>query len=175
MRIIVVCLLVLALAFVGVPTIEAGCGSCGPEKSPGKTEAQCPDGVCSTTSSEKPVESPKHIHGGSNITTAGLRALLQSKVPLTILDARSGKYDDGRRIPGAKSLNADSKVSEILKILPEKESLIITYCSNLKCPASHKLFEHLKSLGYKNLLEYPEGIAGWIEAGYEVEKPPVKQ
>jgi len=121
------------------------------------------------------VESPKHIHGGSNITTAGLRALLQSKVPLTILDARSGKYDDGRRIPGAKSLNADSKVSEILKILPEKESLIITYCSNLKCPASHKLFEHLKSLGYKNLLEYPEGIAGWIEAGYEVEKPPVKQ
>lgn len=86
-----------------------------------------------------------------------------------IVDARSGKYDDGRRIPGAKSLNAASKVSAILTMLPEKEALIVTYCSNLNCPASGKLFKHLKSLGYKNLIEYPEGIQGWLGAGHEVE------
>ncbi len=91
-----------------------------------------------------------------------------SGVPLTILDARSGQYDDGKRIPGALSLNAESKPEEIAKVLPNKEGLIITYCANLKCPASDMLYKHLKSLGYSNLLEYPEGIQGWIEAGNPV-------
>ncbi|HEY9069288.1 MAG TPA: rhodanese-like domain-containing protein [Candidatus Ozemobacteraceae bacterium] len=174
MKILGICFLALAIVLLGAPLIEAGCGTCGHDKSPGKTESTCPDGVCSNPPTGKVSEAPKHTQGGSTITTEGLRALLQSKVPLTILDARSGTFDDGRRIPGAKSLNAASKVSEVLKLLPEKESLIVTYCSNLKCSASHKLFEYLKSLGYKNLLEYPEGIAGWIEAGHDVEQPPVK-
>ena len=96
--------------------------------------------------------------------------MLNAKTPLILLDARSGKFDDGTRIPSAKSLNSESKVLEILKMVPDKESLVVTYCSNLKCPASDKLAKHLKSLGYKNVVEYPEGIQGWKEAGNSVEK-----
>jgi len=164
------CLLsaVLVLVLLLTPSIQAACGSCGPIHAPGKTISPCPEGVCQAGNEKTGAESVKSS-AESSITTEGLKVLLQSKVPLTILDARSGKFDDGRRIPGAKSLNAASKVSEIVKTLPGKESLIVTYCANLQCPASHKLFEHLKSLGYKNVLEYPEGIAGWVKSGHEVE------
>lgn len=177
MRTFIVSLVIFTIALLVIPAVNAGAGSCGDcsscaccvsHPSPSEQSSDCPGGVCAVEPS-KPVEMKPRPSSGSVITTEGLKALLSSRVPMHILDARSGKYDDGRRIPGAKSLNTESKVSAILAMLPEKESLIVTYCSNLKCPASGKLFKHLKSLGYKNLIEYPEGIQGWIGAGHEVE------
>jgi len=104
----------------------------------------------------------------AEVNTSGLKTLIDSGVPLVILDARSGQFDDGKRIPGALSLNAESKPEEVAKVLPNKQALIVTYCANLKCPASDMLYKHLKTLGYSNLLEYPEGIQGWVEAGNPV-------
>jgi len=110
------------------------------------------------------------------INTAGLKALLQAKTPVTILDARTGKFDDGRRIPGAKALDPAASEAVIGSTLPEKTGLIVTYCAGLKCPASHLLGEKLRGLGYSNVIEYHEGIAGWVDAGNTVEKAsdPVK-
>jgi rhodanese-related sulfurtransferase len=88
---------------------------------------------------------------------------------MVILDARSGKYDDGRRIPGAKVLNADADEAEVAKVLPEKGALVVTYCGGLTCPASNALAERLKKLGYANVIEYPQGIAGWTKDGNSVE------
>ena len=107
--------------------------------------------------------------GEAVVSTKALKILLDSKTELVLLDARSGKYDDGKRIPGAKSLNAGSASEEIEKVIPSKESLVITYCGSLKCPASSKLHEHLSELGYKHVIEYPQGIKGWVEAGNSVE------
>ncbi|MFA7159697.1 MAG: rhodanese-like domain-containing protein [Kiritimatiellia bacterium] len=106
----------------------------------------------------------------ATVNTSGLAALIAAKVPMVIIDARSGKYDDGKRIPGAKSLNAGSTDEEIKALLPDKSALIITYCANLECPASHQLAEKLMKAGYVNLIEYPEGIEGWQKAGHKVEK-----
>ncbi len=161
-------------SFYSVLFAEEGCSSCShghSEAAATKADESCPDGVCAAeTKSEKPsaqVEEAKE-ESPATINTPGLKTLISSGVPLTILDARSGKWDDGKRLPGALSLNFESKPEEIAKVLPKKDSLVITYCSNLKCPASHKLYTHLKSLGYTNLIEYPEGIQGWIEAGNPV-------
>ena len=52
----------------------------------------------------------------------------------------------------------------------DKNALIVTYCSNTKCPASARLATRLRKLGYTNVLEYPEGIDGWAEAGKAVVK-----
>ncbi len=153
---------------------EEGCSSCSHEHKEAvapKADESCPDGVCAAEAkSEKPASETEPVKEESpaTINTAGLKTLIGSGVPLTILDARSGKWDDGKRLPGALSLNSESKPEEIAKVLPKKDALVITYCSNLKCPASHKLYTHLKSLGYSNLIEYPEGIQGWIEAGNPV-------
>jgi len=99
-----------------------------------------------------------------------LETLLASGASVTVLDARTGKYDDGRRIPGAKSLSAKSTEQEAAAVVQSKDALVVTYCSNLKCPASRMLAARLKELGYKNVLEYPEGIDGWAAAGKEVKK-----
>jgi len=87
-----------------------------------------------------------------------------------ILDARSEKYDDGRRIPGAKSLTDKSTAEEVAKVIKEKDQKIVTYCSSPTCPASARLAKHLKKLGYTNIREYPKGIKGWVKEGKKVEQ-----
>lgn len=104
------------------------------------------------------------------VNTAALKVLLDVKAPAAVLDARSGKYDDGKRLPGAKQLSPDAEESVIATTLPDKNALIVTYCAGLTCPASKALADRLKKLGYSKVLEYPEGIAGWIAAGNVVEQ-----
>jgi rhodanese-related sulfurtransferase len=58
----------------------------------------------------------------------------------------------------------------VAALLPDKQALVVTYCANLKCPASQMLAERLRTLGYSNVLEYHEGIKGWIDAGNAIEK-----
>ena len=105
------------------------------------------------------------------VNTKALAALINAKAVAVVLDARTGKFDDGRRIPGAKSLTAAATAEDAAKLIPAKDSLVVTYCANLKCPASGKLAAHLKGLGYTNVVEYPAGIDGWVEAGQKVEAP----
>lgn len=170
--------------FAGYLNAEPACSSCSSVEScsDAYTEKSCADTSCTSTDplhkhekvsakAEPQKEHTKveeHVKDVPIVNTLGLKTLIGSGVPLTILDARSGKYDDGKRIAGALSLNAESKAEEIAKVLPKKDALIVTYCANLKCPASNALYNHLKSLGYTNLIEYPEGIQGWIEAGNPV-------
>ncbi|MBT3376641.1 MAG: rhodanese-like domain-containing protein [Lentisphaerae bacterium] len=107
----------------------------------------------------------------ATISTDALAAILRSGVSVAVLDARTGKYDDGRRIPGAKSLASNATADQVKAAAGEKkDGLIVAYCSNLKCPASKRLATSLKKLGYTNVLEYPEGIDGWAKAGKTVAK-----
>jgi len=87
-----------------------------------------------------------------------------------VLDARTGTFDDGQRIPGARTLAPTASEAEIAAMLPDKGALVVTYCANLKCPASHMLGETLRKAGYTNVLEYHDGIEGWVAAGHAVEK-----
>ncbi len=102
------------------------------------------------------------------VNTAGLATLMNAKTPLVLLDARTGKYDDGKRIPGALTLGPAATNEEIAKVVPEKNALIVTYCVNPKCMASHHLAMRLREAGYLNVLRYPAGIEGWVEAGHQV-------
>lgn len=104
----------------------------------------------------------------ATIDAAALKALLDAKAPVTLLDARSGKYDDGSRIADATSLAPNASDAQIASALPVKDAPIVAYCVNTHCPASHKLAERLESLGYQNVKIMPEGIEGWKEAGNEV-------
>ncbi|MDD5677032.1 MAG: hypothetical protein PHW60_03445 [Kiritimatiellae bacterium] len=52
--------------------------------------------------------------------------------------------------------------------MKSKSALIVTYCANLKCPASVELAGKLKALGYKHVLEYPYGIEDWAAKGNPV-------
>jgi rhodanese-related sulfurtransferase len=137
-----------------------------------KTHDQCAkDGCCASgvCVAKKHNATSAAMEAGV-INTEALEALMRVKTPMTVLDARSAKYAAGNRLPGAKALAADATEAQMAAMLPEKQALVVTYCVNLKCPASHMLGERLRKLGYVNVLEYREGIEGWMAAGKTVEK-----
>ena len=147
-----VILAVVVVAFLALSTfVYAGCGGCGSGKS------------CSASKPAR-AEAPQ-----AQINTPALAALIRAKVPVTILDARTSKWDDGRRIPGAKTLTSGESLQKIRTLAPQKGGLIVTYCGSTKCPLSHKLAHRLGELGYTNVVEYAEGIAGWTKAGLPVQ------
>lgn len=112
---------------------------------------------------------------GPIISTLGLKVLMDAKVPMTILDARAGgKWDDGRRIPGAKGLNSKATADDAASVIKSKNDLVVTYCVSVNCPASKLLADRLRQLGYKHVIEDAEGIYGWADAnGLSVDQAPV--
>ena len=162
----ILALLGLCAGVAAVVGCQTGKGSCC--LSDRQQASCCPSGVCMAKPVTAPAaETPAAKEGVVN--TAALAALLRAKALVTVLDARTGTYDDGRRVPGAKTLSPAAADAVIAAALPDKKALIVTYCSGLKCPACHLLGEKLRGMGYTNVLEYHEGIDGWTAAGNAVE------
>jgi len=122
-------------------------------------------GICSGQGNLKFEEPP--VTSGNAISTLTLSTLLKSKVPLVLLDCRSGGCLSGKRIPGSKIFNVESKDDELQNLCPSKETLIVVFDGYPKCCARQPIMERLKNLGYLNVLEYPSGIQGWMAAGLE--------
>jgi len=151
---------------VQVAVADGSVGAMSECKADGK-DAGCPAGVCQAKASAMV---PETVAKEAVVNTEALAALLRAKAPMTVLDARTGKYDDGRRVPGAKTLSPTATDAEVTALLPDKTALVVTYCAGLKCPASHMLGEKLRSMGYVNVLEYHEGIDGWVATGNAIQQ-----
>ena len=54
-------------------------------------------------------------------------------------------------------------------MLPDKEAVIVAYCSNAACPNSEGVANTLARLGYTNVRKYREGIQDWVAAGLPTE------
>jgi rhodanese-related sulfurtransferase len=106
--------------------------------------------------------------GTARIGTPALATLVRASVPLVLLDARGGELK--RLLPGAKRLGLKATAEQAAALIPDKDALVVTYCANPQCPASHALAERLAKLGYTNVVEYPKGIDGWTKAGLPVDK-----
>jgi rhodanese-related sulfurtransferase len=102
------------------------------------------------------------------ISTEELKSMLESNARITLVDARSGKWDDGKRIAQAKNVTHEMADDQIKQTLGDKDQYIVTYCGSEKCPLSHKMANRLKSLGYQNVLVFPQGLEGWTSSGYLV-------
>lgn len=143
--------------------LACGCG-CSAKKAEAKKAA------CTTCTKDKASSKCSVKKHEKTIDTAALKKAIESKA-VVVLDARSGKWDDGSRIPSAKQLSPTADAKAIVEAVgADKNAKIITYCSNLKCGASNKLATRLKKEGYTNVTEYPVGIAGWVKDGNKVEK-----
>lgn len=118
-------------------------------------------------SGSKPTEIKGTKLPDAQLNTAALMALIGAKTPVVILDARTGPDS---WISGAKFLNHKSTARQVSAVVKSKNALIVTYCGGVTCPLGKKLATHLKSLGYANVIEYPQGFAEWSKAGNAVEK-----
>ena len=150
----------VAASVAGVSYAGEGCGA-GAKSS------------CSYKSSDKQASSGQSASYGT-IDPAALKSMLDAQAKVVLVDARSAKWDDGKRIPGAISLTSDASEADIATALPNKDAAIVTYCSSEKCPASATLAERLTALGYGNVVKYPQGIEAWINAGNVVSEQVAK-
>lgn len=105
-----------------------------------------------------------------HIDALGLKALLDSKISLDLLDARSDKYFHGEVIPSAKRLPSNSSLEEIKKTIGNKNQLIIVYCAGEGCEASKKLATILIQEGYKNIIDFHGGDREWKNRGFSMTK-----
>ncbi|MBN9412674.1 MAG: rhodanese-like domain-containing protein [Candidatus Paracaedimonas acanthamoebae] len=104
------------------------------------------------------------------IDMLGLEALMKAKTPFVLIDARTDKYFDGTLISGATRLHIESTQEEIDNLLPEKNTLIVVYCAGVKCPASKMMASRLLKEGYKNIIDYHNGIREWKAHNKPIEK-----
>ena len=95
-----------------------------------------------------------------------------------IVNALSKESYDRCKIPGSINIpvlhyQKQDAINIIKKALKDFDKLkkfnkkiyeipIVVYCSNTECKASEKLIELLIDSGFRNLLEYSEGIKGWM-------------
>ena len=172
---------------IAINAFACDCGCKAPKAKPPACPASsctkpaaksCPASACTKPATKKACQAacakaccpaaPAEGHGYDVIDTTGLKKLLSSDQKVTIVDARSGKWDDGRRIGDAQQLAANASAGDIAKALPNKDATIVAYCTSTKCPASATLAHKLVDLGYKNVVKYPAGVNGWEKAGNAV-------
>ncbi|MBF0407624.1 MAG: hypothetical protein HQM10_09740 [Candidatus Riflebacteria bacterium] len=111
---------------------------------------------------EEPVVEPQ-------INTSTLEALVDSKVPIVLL-AASLEKTAARIIPGSCRIqNNDVSEAEIEKLLPDKNRMILVYDCDLELKNRYEIIKKLKKMGYSNLIDYQEGLDGWLKKGREVE------
>lgn len=106
-----------------------------------------------------------------HIDAKALKSLIDTDVPMVVLDARSKKWDDGRRIPNAQSLTPETAPEVYAETIPDKESLVAVYCGGGQCPAGAQVVKNLRNAGYTNVMEYSGGIKEWADVNnYPIER-----
>ena len=88
-----------------------------------------------------------------------------------LIDALSPNSFSARHIPGAKNIpNGPNFLKEFEgNIGAPKDAKIIVYCSSATCMASVRAAETLERAGYTNVTHYKDGLAGWQDAGYQMD------
>lgn len=168
----------------GWKALTAKKGSCSACPSTGKNVAKagtCPSTGktgegCSASSAACPASAGKKTAKPMNvlahIDARGLKALRAAKVPMVLIDARTGKWDDNVRIPGAIAVKncsgaCWSKPDTYKALVKDKNALVVTYCGQSKCPLSSIVANKLRAAGYTNVIEYKAGLADWQKHGFK--------
>ena len=100
-----------------------------------------------------------------------LHAMLDNNDDLVLLDVLPPESYMKHHLPGAINVPLHSESFDILveKLIPEKSTTVVVYCSNAECSASAKAATKIAEMGYKNVCEYANGLEEWVEMGYELD------
>ncbi len=109
-------------------------------------------------------------HAYKEIHADQLKGWFDQGKTFVVVDARGDAYFDGNLLPNAKRLTSEASDAEIQAMLPNKDAIIVVYCSNVQCPAGGWLADRLVKMGYTNVYKYPEGIDDWMKKGYSTTK-----
>lgn len=87
--------------------------------------------------------------------------LKENKVPHKLVDVLSEDSFNNGHIPGAINIPMLELEGKIESMFPDKDELIIFYCSGYLCQSSSGAAEMLVDLGYTNILDFKGGLQLW--------------
>lgn len=106
----------------------------------------------------------RNLKPDDSLTLEELKKLMAEKNNIVIIDTRPTRKYEEKHIPGSINIPIDSFDKYINKLPRKKDTLVVFYCV-IGC-ASAKAVAKAKSLGYKNVKAYIEGINRWTDESY---------
>ncbi len=91
----------------------------------------------------------------------------------TVVDARTRVEFEENHIAGAINCPASQAAALLPKLVKDKSRQLIVYCNGPKCTKSQKAARVALSIGYRNVLEYNEGLPAWGKANLPVAGNPM--
>ncbi|MEX0933720.1 MAG: rhodanese-like domain-containing protein [Candidatus Paceibacterota bacterium] len=105
------------------------------------------------------------------ISTEEVKQKLDTKENFYLIDTLAENSYKGQHIPKAYSVPYGPDFAKHFeeRVGAPKDAPIITYCASNGCQLSALAADALEEAGYKNIGHYVDGLAGWMQAGYEFE------
>jgi len=103
------------------------------------------------------------------ITAPDLNKNIENNEDFILIDVLSKESYQAKHIPKSINIPVDEITDRAEKELPDKEKPIVVYCASKTCNASPSAVKKLEEMGYKEVLDYEDGLAGWLEAGFALE------
>lgn len=100
------------------------------------------------------------------INAKQLKKKIDSGDDFVLVDVLGTESFKWKHIPTSKDIDVDEIEDRAAKELPDKNEEIIVYCASKTCQASPNAARKLEEMGYTNVIDFEDGLAGWQEAGY---------
>jgi rhodanese-related sulfurtransferase len=107
------------------------------------------------------------LMGLKTLSPDGLHRLAQNPGSVTVIDVNSPGSWMKAHVPGARNLDpADYKDSDLP---PDKNAVLVFYCSNPMCRKAPNAARRAKKMCYGEVLVMSAGISGWLTANLPTE------
>jgi rhodanese-related sulfurtransferase len=114
-------------------------------------------------------EADEEVPMAARIDRTQLQGLLE-RGAVVLVEALGPMYFDDAHLPGAINIPLD-RIDELAPLLlPDRQAMIVVYCSDRTCQTSEMASRRLEALGYRWVFEYADGKQDWIEHGLPVER-----
>ncbi len=103
------------------------------------------------------------------ITTDELKAMMDGKKEgFLLIDTRSKEEFEEAHIISAVNIPEKSFEKIASDLIKDKNTLLIMYCSGVKCGKSKRTAKIAQTMGYLNLAIYDDGFPVWEERGFKI-------
>jgi len=103
------------------------------------------------------------------ISVEELKKKIDSDDKFKLVDVLSKESFDEKHVPKSISIPLGVMDERASIEFPDKDEEIIVYCASKTCTASPAAAKKLVEMGYTNVTEFSDGLAGWQDAGHDFE------
>lgn len=101
------------------------------------------------------------------------KKLAKPSASFVLVDARTQVEFGESHIPGAVLVPARLVAKKLPEVAKDKGMEVVFYCNGPNCTKTVKAAKAAAAIGYTNVLEYKEGLPGWMKSGRKSEGTPL--